>query len=295
MIRVFFIIATIVMSFQVTAKTLNPGKPYMVFLRPGSVLTKISDRKEVAIEKGFYANVLEIDPNRRDTFLVYNKNGVAVYETATTSIVEVADDLRILPKYDAEISYPAPQKFQVDDENSFFDTQFNIHYDNLLTTEFNSIYSDQLESVFATRFELRTLYVSTLPVNMGLNLNYQSTSWRNDVDQVKLSILSFGPQIQRFIYKEENMAVSVLFGAEYAPVYRTSSGDSVETYQATLFDLGLESIWATNSGKWSIGAHLRRHDLTLKTSTREGLQPFAEEIIINSIGAMIGYKYEWNL
>jgi hypothetical protein len=295
MIRVLFIIATLAMSFRLTAKTLNPRKPYMVFLRPGSVLTNISDRKEVAIEKGFYANVLEIDPNKRDTFLVYNKNGVAVYETATTSVVEVADDLRILPKYAAEISYPDPQNFQIDDESSFFDTQFNIHYDNLLTTEFNSIYSDQLESVFATRLELRTLYVSTLPVNMGLNLNYQSTSWKNDFDQVKLSILSFGPQIQRFIYQEEKMAVSVLFGAEYAPIYRTSSGNSVETYQATLFDLGLESIWATNMGKWSIGAHLRRHDLTLKTSTREGLQPLTEEIIINSIGAMIGYKYEWNL
>jgi hypothetical protein len=270
-------------------------QPYLVYLKPQSILTKLSDKKTFSLSKGIYANVLEVDTTVRDRFIVYSKSGTPLYETTSDAILEIAEDIRLLPKNRADVSYPAARDFESNDENVFFDTQFNIHYDSLATTEFNTIYNDQLDSVMASRFELRTLYVSHLPVNFGLNFNYQSTSWRNDVDQVKLSILSFGPQIQRFFYKEEALAVSALFGAEYAPVYRTSSGDSVEKYQAMILDLGVEAILATRYGKWSFGTHLRRHDLTLRESTREGLQPFSEEIVINSIGAMIGYKYEWNL
>lgn len=272
-----------------------PVVRYTVYLKPGSVLTSLTDKKESKLAKGIYASVSEVDPRKRDVFIVYNKDGNALYQTSSESVVEVADDIRLLPKYSADITYPPPKDFQKNDEYAFFDTQFNLHYDNLLTTEFNSIYSDQLSSVLATRFEFRTLYVSTLPLNMGLNLNYQTTSWRNDVDQVKLSILSFGPQFQHFFYKGETSALSFLFGAEYAPIYRTSSGNSVERYQAMILDIGFEGILATDYGKWSAGTHFRRHDLTLKESSREGLQPSSEEIVINSIGIMIGYKYEWNL
>ena len=285
-------ILIMLMSFISLAEDL---KPYRVYLKPGTTLTRLSDKKNFSIEKGIYAHVLETNPMRRDHFIVYNKAGKPVYETLSDGIVEIEKDIQILPNVDAEISYPPPSSLKANNKYAFLDTQFNVHLDRLQMSPLNSIYSQELDSAVGNRFEVRTLYTSELPVNFGLSLNYQTATWENDIDEVKLSILSFGPQIQRYIYQEEKLAISLHLGGEFAPIYRTSSGDSVERYKAILFDLGIEAMWQTDFGKWSLGSHYRRHDLTLTSSTRAGSNPVPEELIINSIGAMVGYKYEWDL
>ena len=160
---------------------------------------------------------------------------------------------------------------------------------------FNSIYNQELSTAYGNRWEIRTLYSSELPVNFGLGINYQTATWKKDLDKIKLSILSLGPQIQHYLYTEEKMAISLHFSGEFAPIYRTSSGNSVEKYNALLLDLGLEMLWQTDFGKWSLGSHYRRHNLSLNSSTRAGSNPLPEEISVNSIGAMVGYKYEWDL
>lgn len=285
-------ILIMLMSFISLAEDL---KPYRVYLKPGTTLTRLSDKKNFSIEKGIYAHVLETNPMRRDHFIVYNKAGKPVYEMLSDGIVEIEKDIQILPNVDAEISYPPPSTLKANNKYAFLDTQFNVHLDRLQMSPLNTIYSQELDSAVGNRFEVRTLYTSELPVNFGLSLNYQTATWENDIDEVKLSILSFGPQIQRYIYQEEKLAISLHLGGEFAPIYRTSSGDSVERYKAILFDLGIEAMWQTDFGKWSLGSHYRRHDLTLTSSTRTGSNPVPEELIINSIGAMVGYKYEWDL
>ncbi len=282
-----------ILAFGATA---SDSKPYRVYLKPGTVLARLSDKKSFVIERGIFANVLETNPSRRDHFLVYDKKGKPVYEVLVDGMVEIEKDVRVLPNVNAEISYPPPAELQTNNDYAFFDTQFNLHLDRLGMSPFNTIYKNQdATSALGNRFELRTLYSSELPVNFGLSLNYQTASWETQTDQIKISILSFGPQIQRYVYEEENVAVSLHVGGEYAPIYKTSSGLFSEKYQAVVFDVGVETLWATYFGKWSLGAHYRRHNLTLKNTNRPATNPVPEELVINSIGAMVGYKYEWDL
>lgn len=270
-------------------------KPYKVYLRPGAELISIKDKTRHKLENGIYASVLETNPVRREWFNVYGKDGKAQYIVKANYVAEVAEDVRVLPDADAEISYPAPVILNGYNKNLFFDTQFNIHFDSIDISPLNALYLQDMTSVQANRFELRTLYSSELPVNFGLGINYQSAIWSNENDNVKFTVLSFGPQIQHYIYEGEEIALSLHLGAEFAPIYKTQSGDSVEKYRAVLLDLGVEALWGTRFGKWSIGAHFRRHDLTLTSTTRPGLSPVPEEYVINSIGGLIGYKYEWEL
>lgn len=293
MIKKFITTLACTLVFSVVAEE---GKPYKVFLKSGSELTKIKDKKKVVIERGIYAFVLETSPTRREIFNVYDKEGKIQYQTLASSIVEIEDDIRVLPKANAEISYPAPTIEHGYNEKFYFDTQFNTHLDNVDISQLNGIYTQgSSSSTIGNRFELRTLYISELPVNFGLGLNYQRASWNNEADDINLSILSLGPQIQHYIYEDKEKAVSLHLGAEYAPIYKTTSGESAEKYKAIVLDLGIESLWDTRFGKWSLGAHFRRHDLTLTSTTRANAIALPEEIIINTIGGMLGYKYEWEL
>ena len=271
-------------------------KPYRVYLRPGVILTKISDKKEFKTTEGIYANVLETSPTRRERFIVFDKLGKARYTTEAESITEIADEIQILPKVDANITYPAPLSHQSDDKFALIDTNFNLHLESYSMTAFNSLYESSPSSVIAPRVEVRTLYNSDLPVNFGIVFNYQNINFKStDNGDVNFTIFSFGPQIERIIYTEEILSLSALLGGELAPVYQAVNGEFKEKYQAMLFDIGLEATWDTRFGKWSLGSHFRHHQLTLSETNRENINPVPESMTTNSIGVMAGYKYEWNL
>lgn len=270
-------------------------KPYKVYLKPGTVLTGLKDQKDVRITRGIYVFVLETNVLKRDHFIVYDKAGKPAFETTALGIVEIQKDIALLPDVDAEVIYPEPSVFRSNNKHAFFDTQFNMHFDNINASPFNTLYGTEFSSTLANRFELRTLYTSSLPVNFGLSLNYETASWSSENGNMELSAISFGPHLQRYIYEKENVAVSILFGAEYSPNYKTTTSEFTDKYHATMLDLGAEVLWGTSFGKWSAGAHIRRHNLSLTSSSRTDFYPVPEDITINSIGAMLGYKYEWDL
>lgn len=271
-------------------------KPYIVYLKPGTVLTRLSDKKNLSIENGMYARVLETNYKKRDLFHVYDSNGIAQYETMAKFIVEVEDDYALLPKQKADVIYPAPSTLKITDKTRTLNSQFNIHMDNLQTSDFNSIYSDGLASVTAPRFELRTMYERPdLPFGIGGSVNYQTTSWKNDVDLIRLSVLSFGPTFLYDFYEDDDVRVTGLLGAEFAPVYQTSSGNSKEEYKAMLYDVGVEGTWRTDYGFWAIGSHYRMHTLSLESTNRAGTNPEQGRLSIKSLGIMVGYKHDWSL
>lgn len=292
MIKVILPFLLFLVASSLSADTI---KTFRAYLKPQSVLTRLSDKSNYTLTRGIYADVTPTSTTRTDYFIVYDKTGKALYEAPAEAVVEITADFELLPKLDAGITYPAPSVAKQSNQFAFFDTQFNLHLDRLQTSAFNEIYAQELEAAMANRWEIRTLYVSELPVNFGFSFNYQTATWENDLDEVKLSILSFGPQLERALYAHEQTVISIHLGAEYAPLYRTSSGDLTENYQAVLFDLGVEATWDTRFGKWSAGSHFRRHDLTLSSTDRTGVTLVPSEIIVNSIGAMVGYKYEWDL
>jgi len=271
-------------------------KPYIVYLKPGTILTRLSDKSEFTLPKGQYVRVFETNYKKRDLFYVYDDKGKPKYETTAKGIVEVDQDYALLPKIRADVVYPPPSEFKLSDKTRNLESQFNLHVDNLQTDNFTSIYSDNISSVTAPRLELRTMYTRPdFPISMGGTINYQSTSWQNEVDRVNLTIISFGPLVQYDFYKHEKQKVAAILGAEFAPIYRTSTNESEEEYSGMLYDIGVEGTWDTEYGLWSLGSHYRQHTISLEKTNRVGLNPVQERLSIKSLGVMIGYKYNWSL
>ena len=270
-------------------------KPYTAFIIAGAVLTKLSDKSQVILSEGLYVKVLEINPKRRDQFIVYDKSGVAKYQVGALDLVEVAEDYKILPVYEAKKVYPPKSDFKTENKFAKFDSQFNFHVDSLALASLNNIYNDQISSVISPRYEIRTLYVTELPLEMGFNLNYQSTYWKNDIEEVKLSILSLGPQFKYKFNEIKNFKLAALLGAEIAPIYQGSAGALKDKYSAILYDLGVESEWHYPFGIFTLGSHYRLHRLALSETNRTDSEFLPKEYTVSSFGIMFGYKIEWEL
>ena len=288
----FLTVFTLVFLRQVIAADL---KTYKVYLKEGTILIKLKDKTNHVISRGIYAHVLEIDPLKRDRFIVYDKTMRPVFETSALGVVEIEKDIAILPDIDAETIYPAPTVFKANNKNAFFDTQFNFYIDNINLAPLNNFYESEVKSALGTRFEVRTLYSSDLPVNFGLNLSYQTANWPIEDDTVKFSALSFGPHIQRYVYQEEKMAVSLILGAEYSPLLQTTSEEFKFKYHAIMLNLATEFLWQTDYGKISAGINYRKYDLNLINLPNKEISVSPEDISLFSIGVMVGYKYEWDL
>lgn len=283
----------------VTSVYAEDKKPRKVYLKPGVILLKKSGER-YQTTKGIYTFVTPVDETKK-LFNVISKKGLTDWHVEAESISEIEDEIRILPNIDANVTYPAPLNHQSENKFALIDTNFNMHLENFSVNAFNSIYQTSSTSVLSPRYELRTLYISDMPVNIGIGLNYQTVTYKSgeeavdDANDLTFTILSFGPQLERVVYTEDILSISIIGGAEFAPIYQVVQGEFKEKYNAMLFDIGIEGSWNTSYGKWSLGTHFRHHDLTLSETNRASVNPIPESITTNSIGVMAGYKYEWNL
>jgi hypothetical protein len=294
-VKIIFFFFLLFLSTVLWAEVVTP---YTVYLKEGKRLINLKDNTESILSKGIYAKVLELDVKSRNQFYVYDKTGKAIYLTDAYGMVEIADDIRLLPSLDAQKIYPPKSVFKAENKTASFDTQLSVHLDNLNLGTLNGIYSEEIQNVFSPRYEIRTLYAPELSFHFGLNLNYQSSYWKNDSEEVKLSILSFGPVFQYNIIHDDDIKIKGLMGAETALIYSGTTDKYKDDYSALLFDLGIESEWTTTIGPVSIGAHYRHHELKLKKTSRDSTQfPSTGYSFysLNSWGASIGYKFEWGL
>lgn len=273
----------------------NDLKPYTVYLKEGAILTSLEDQSVSTLSKGIYAQVLEINPKKRTLFNVYDKKGVARYQTSSIGVVEIEDDIKLLPGIDAEKIAPPKSVFQAENKISNIDSQFNIHFESFRLSSLNEIYKDEISAVFSQRYEARSFYRPEWPLRFGFSLNYQNAYWENNVESLRLTILSSGPHFQYSLFEDEYVQITSLAGVEIAPFYEGSSTLYTDTYSAVLYDIGLESVWKTEYGLFSFGSHFRLHNIVLTKSNRPNRELKPREYSLHTLGAMIGYKIEWNL
>jgi hypothetical protein len=270
-------------------------KPYTVYLKAGTELTSTKDQSVSILSKGIYASVLEINPKRRTLFNVYDKNGIVRYQTTSEGVVEIENDIKLLPGLNAEETYPAKSVFNAENKVAKFGSQFNIHFESFQLSHFNEIYKDEITSVFSQRYEVRTLYNPEWPLKFGFGLNFQNAYWKNNIESIRLSILSLGPHFQYTFFESEDVSWSASTGVEIAPLYESSSSLYSDNYSAVLYDAGLESVWKSEYGLFSLGSHFRFHDIVLTKSNRPNRELKPKEYSLYTLGVMIGYKLEWDL
>lgn len=271
-------------------------EPYSAYIKPGAVLTRISDNKTFVSDVGLFAKIKETHPTKRDLFYVYNKKGELTYTVQPQYISEISEDIRVYPKVNAEVIYPPRSKLKNVDETFNFNTQLNVHISSLDTEAFNSFYQPEDSSANLTRFELRSVYQSLLPINFGITTSFQYGTWFDtNSNKVKMKNFSIGPILEYSFYQKENLNFKAVLSGEFSPLYQTSSIASKEDYSSLIFQIGAEVNYLSTLGIFNFGINYRKQDLNINSSTLSSSGVADEDISLGNLGLTVGYILNWTL
>ena len=158
------------------------------------------------------------------------------------------------------------------------------------------ILQNDINNIFSPRYKINTHYISKTPVNVGFNLNLQSSSWR-DQNQTSsdLNILSFGPELKFKIITQDEYELSSVTSFEFCPSYNISTSTGKDTFSSYIWGIGINNQFETRVGKINASLEFRKHYLTLNSTTRSSFELKPNEYVISSLGLSIGYKFDWEL
>lgn len=271
------------------------GEPYLAYIKPNARLTRIKDNSIVKSRKGFYAKVYEINPENRSQFYIFDSNGEAQYIVEAKGLVEILDDIQLLPGEKGNIVYPPKSNFRSANHSLPLESEFILSFDQMNLAPLSSFIKTEISDINSPRFKINTLYKTEFPINIGINFNYQSTSWKdqNGISST-LSIMSTGPELKYRLFNTDEYFLSAITSFEFSPLYKISSDEITDKFSAYMWNIGFNNHWKTDFGYFIIGMDFRKQFLTFKNSNRSN-DIKTEEYILTSAGINFGYKIDWEL
>lgn len=291
--KILFSFIFIIFSTFIRAKVY--GEPYLVYIKPNARLTQISDNAIVKSRKGFYAKVYELNPENRTQFYVFDSSGEAKYIVEAKGIVEILGDIQLLPGEKGNITYPAKSNFRSANYTVPLESEFTVSFDQMNLAPLASFIKTEISDINVPRFKANILYKTEFPLNIGINFNYQATSWKDQNGTAStLTCISTGPEIKYRLFNTDDYFLSAITSFEFSPLYKISSDNSNDKFSAYMWNIGFNNHWKTDFGYFIIGMDFRKQFLTFKNSDHEN-DIKTEEYILTSAGINFGYKIDWEL
>ncbi len=271
------------------------SKKEQLYLKANSIIEDLKKGTPYRIEKGMLFWGKPLNAEDRSEYLIYNRDDVAKFKVSSQFVSYVEDDVRLLPNEKGDKVYP-PIDYLGQTSNQYkLYNSYNFYLDNMFTSALNQIYSDELESILSPRYSVNFLIKPNLPLYFGGQVNFQSLTWKNDIESVRLNILSFGPSFKYEILKESDVQIYLGSSFEYCPIYSASTENSKDKFSAYIYGIELSSDYKTSIGDITFSTSFRNHHLTIAKSNRTDLELTPNEFNLTSFGVSIGYKTEWDL
>jgi hypothetical protein len=271
-------------------------------MRRGSILYLNTDNTKIfRSPKDMYVLVREEIAGGKYVLLM-DKEGQTKYRTQVSNTVTIHEDLKILPKPQEYRTYPKQEKYFVVDDQLKLDNYINVHAEYVQDAYLKDLFISLLPAgttvpdsftAIARRFEYKVFYMWHLPIQFGLNLNYQEGSWQNEAEGLIWRSAFFGPVAQYTFLKRDEYSVNIQMSYQQSLIYEASSqtANFAFSYSTAALEFNTNLLLPSKYGNWVLGATYRRAQASLKSTTVE-LRRNPDRGEINSFGAVLGYNFE---
>ena len=255
-----------------------PTPSFPALLRERSVLTNIKTGEFVYTFRKSYI-VAQEEEAGGGTIIIFDKEKNKAFKTNAINVIDLTKDLELHSKPMVYKEYEAQEKFNADDEALVISHSISVHgelvQDEYLADLFGSVLPDDvpLESetfyAYGSRLEYKGYYRWQLPLEFGINLNYQEGQWLGQAEGLIWRSIFFGPIARYPIFKNEDFKLVFHMSFQKSLYYKaTSLTDRFEfTYSTNALEAGINFDIPTQYGSLIIGGAMRRAKASVKSTT----------------------------
>ena len=194
-------------------------------------------------------------PGSQDSY-VYDRNKVARYITKTNNLKSIEPIAQMYPEKDPNTVYKAPTRFHTTDKYFALRNDLIFSIESINSEYMSQIYRAGSTSAQGTKFEWKGHYQSTLPVDFGINVNWNQGTWSDEkIGQASWSSVFFGPINSVLFGGTPGISDWTIYGSLQRSLFHRSEKDPDQhSFSTTAVQLDLikafESDWALSRRGW---------------------------------------------
>lgn len=285
----------------------NYTKPYRALLREGSIIYSTKTKKQINVFRNIYVLAHE-EISGGEKIWIYDNKKQKAYFTSSKNVISIEKDLNISESPSTYIEYEKTEGFQSEDDYIILDSYLNLHYEYMTDQYLDDLFSslippgrvlilDTFEAL-ATRFEYKLFYKWDLPVEFGLNFNYQEGRWTGVATGLVWRSFFFGPVAQFLFWKKPKSEWSLQMSYQKSLIFeaRSLTENFSFNYSTNALEVNLNYINKMKFGNLVLGGTYRRARASIGKSNVE-LNRSSERGLMQSWSLLIGFNFEtkWNL
>ena len=274
--------------------------PFRVIIKKDSVLYT-NEKKPYSLPRDIYAYVTEETKGGYEIYIL-DKDQKIAYRTINTNIIPIEDDLQIMPTPSTYREYPKREAYALIDTSLQLENFVNAHLeyiqDDYLKDLFVSLLPEGVEvpesfTAIGKRLEYKVFYKWQIPIEFGINLNYQEGSWQGDASGLIWRSMFFGPVAQYTFYNGLTYDFNVQMSYQQSLFYKANSlTDNFSfSYSTNALEFNLNALRPTPVGKILFGLSFRRAKASLKDTTVT-LKRNPERGNMDSVSILLGYNFD---
>lgn len=275
----------------------DPQAPVQFFasLRKDSRVIDLKTDKIFYNSRKLYVNAREVYYGGKWSYLI-SKSGEIKYKTFTTSLTSVESVINLRSKEDATKVYPPKTSNHSSDKTFPINSHFLYRSDtsNLSYVGQNLGYSDGNANSSTLSFKM--YYESFLPIDFGIVFDYQFGVLNlEDAEESAWNALYIGPTMRYTFIDRGSFAMNTQLAVKKSLLFNVSNNGENIQFSTLLWQIGLEAIYKTDVGNFSIGydSSFIRSSVKSELPSREPIESEKETMNQNSIS--VGYQFTWNL
>lgn len=272
----------------------SPVKFYAV-LKEKSELVNIDKSTSFFNKRKVYVRAREIYYGGNWSY-IYNKKGEIKYKTLTKNLSSIETIISLRSKISGDKVYPPKTRLHTSDKSLPLEAHFLFRRESSELGSVATAIDTSSSGATSTSFSFKTYYDSFLPLDVGLVMDYQtgeftteestSTTWR---------ALYFGPTIKYDFLETKNFKFNSQFAVKKSISFIATSDDARVNFSALLWQVGLEGVFKTGFGNFSLGFESSFIRSSVKGELADQDTFNNEKTTMQQNAVTIGYQYTWNL
>lgn len=274
---------------QIQKKNLIEPEIFVTILKKNNIIEKIDTKEKISVNRDLYVRAIAKEVGGK-TIYILDKKGNKAYLSSTNALSELNRTISMNPKPSYYQEYTPKAQTQSDDLQFKIDHYFSFVQETLGMDYYNTLFLADGPSASNSRFDYKTHFIQSWPINIGIGLGAQKGSWTTEEFQMDTFSAYYGLSLIYRANSWENKELEFEASISKLAFMKASfTGGGIAKFDGQVLELSGTTIFNTDYGNFLAGLTFSQTYLSVSSSDRP-VNIENENNSSMSIGLKIGIK-----